>query len=32
VVDSFDEFDRLEVLHEESGIVPRVLVRVTPGN
>ncbi|HEX7134552.1 MAG TPA: diaminopimelate decarboxylase [Iamia sp.] len=31
VVDSFDEIDRLERLHGEDGIVPRVLLRVTPG-
>ncbi len=31
VVDSFDELDRLAALHAEDGIVPRVLVRATPG-
>ncbi|MGE3620761.1 MAG: diaminopimelate decarboxylase [Acidimicrobiia bacterium] len=31
VVDSFDELDRLEALHAADGVVPRVLVRVTPG-
>jgi diaminopimelate decarboxylase len=31
VVDSFDEIDRLEALYSESGTVPRVLLRVTPG-
>lgn len=31
VVDSFDELDRLAELHAEDGIVPRVLLRVTPG-
>ncbi|MDQ3979236.1 MAG: diaminopimelate decarboxylase [Actinomycetota bacterium] len=31
VVDSFDEFDRLDVLHAEDGRRARVLVRVTPG-
>ena len=31
VVDSFDEIDRLEALHSESGSVPRVLLRLTPG-
>jgi len=31
VVDSFDEIDRLETLHAETGWLPRVLVRVTPG-
>jgi diaminopimelate decarboxylase len=31
VVDSFNEFDRLEKLHGEDGIVPRALVRITPG-
>ena len=31
VIDSFDELDRLEVLHSATGVVPRVLVRVTPG-
>jgi diaminopimelate decarboxylase len=31
VVDSFDEFDRLEQLHREDGVVPRALVRITPG-
>jgi diaminopimelate decarboxylase len=31
VVDSFDELDRLERLHEEDGRTPRVLLRATPG-
>jgi len=31
VVDSFDELDRLDVLHATTGVVPRVLLRVTPG-
>jgi diaminopimelate decarboxylase len=31
VVDSFDELERLAALHAEDGVVPRVLVRVTPG-
>ena len=31
VVDSFDELDRLAALHAEDGLVPQVLVRVTPG-
>ncbi|CAN5757143.1 diaminopimelate decarboxylase [soil metagenome] len=31
VVDSFDEIDRLERLHATDGIVPRVLLRITPG-
>ena len=31
VVDSFDEFDRLEELHAIDGFVPNVLARVTPG-
>jgi diaminopimelate decarboxylase len=31
VVDSFDELDRLEALHRDIGVVPRVLIRVTPG-
>jgi len=31
VVDSFDELDRLDALHAELGVVPDVLVRVTPG-
>jgi diaminopimelate decarboxylase len=31
VVDSFDEIDRLDALHEADGLVPRVLLRVTPG-
>jgi diaminopimelate decarboxylase len=31
VVDSFDELDRLDALHAKDGIVPRVMVRVTPG-
>jgi diaminopimelate decarboxylase len=31
VVDSFDELDRLDALHADDGLVPDVLVRVTPG-
>ena len=31
VVDSFDELDRLDALHQESRAVPDVLLRVTPG-
>jgi homoserine dehydrogenase len=31
VVDSFDELERLAALHADDGVVPRVLVRVTPG-
>ncbi len=31
VVDSFDELDRLDQLHAETGIVPNVLLRLTPG-
>jgi diaminopimelate decarboxylase len=31
VVDSFDEMDRLEMLHREGLPAPRVQIRVTPG-
>ena len=31
VVDSFDELDRLDALHAETGTRPRVLLRFTPG-
>jgi diaminopimelate decarboxylase len=31
VIDSFDELDRLETLHDEGLPVPNVLLRVTPG-
>lgn len=31
VVDSFDELDRLDRLHTDDGLIPEVLVRVTPG-
>ncbi len=31
VVDSFDELDRLEALHAETGVAPKVLLRLTPG-
>lgn len=31
VVDSFDELDRLDALHAETGSQPRVLLRFTPG-
>lgn len=30
VVDSFDELGRLDALHLEDGIIPEVLIRVTP--
>ncbi len=30
VVDSFDELDRLDALHEATGSRPRVLLRITP--
>ena len=31
VVDSFDELDRIDAIHAETGLVADVLVRVTPG-
>ena len=31
IVDSFDELDRLDALHDELGVRPRVLLRLTPG-
>jgi diaminopimelate decarboxylase len=31
IVDSFDEIDRLEILHAEGLPVPDVLLRITPG-
>ena len=31
VVDSFDELDRLDQLHGEDRVAPRVLIRITPG-
>ncbi|MCY4036447.1 MAG: diaminopimelate decarboxylase [bacterium] len=31
VVDSFDELDRLDVLHAAAGARPKVLLRITPG-
>jgi len=31
VVDSFDELERLAVLHADDGIRPHVLIRATPG-
>jgi diaminopimelate decarboxylase len=31
VIDSFDELDRLDEIHTSTGIVPEVLIRVTPG-
>jgi diaminopimelate decarboxylase len=31
VIDSFDELERLAALHAEDGIVPKVLIRATPG-
>jgi len=31
VVDSFDELERLARLHRDDGLVPKVLIRVTPG-
>jgi diaminopimelate decarboxylase len=31
VVDSFDELDRLDALHAVDGLVPAVLLRITPG-
>ena len=31
IVDSFDELDRLQALYQETGISPKVLLRITPG-
>ena len=31
VVDSFDELDRLDMLFAETGVAPKVLLRLTPG-
>jgi diaminopimelate decarboxylase len=31
VIDSFDELERLAILHAEDGLRPKVLVRATPG-
>lgn len=31
VVDSFDELDRLDAIHARTGVVPQVLLRLTPG-
>lgn len=31
VVDSFDEIDRIEAIHAETGLVARALLRITPG-
>lgn len=31
IVDSFDELDRLDALHAETGARPKVLLRITPG-
>ncbi|MGI8756857.1 MAG: diaminopimelate decarboxylase [Acidimicrobiales bacterium] len=31
VVDSFDELDRLARLHDADGLVPKALLRITPG-
>ena len=31
VVDSFDELERIALLHADDGIVPKVLIRATPG-
>jgi diaminopimelate decarboxylase len=31
VVDSFDELDRIDAIHADTGAVARVLLRVTPG-
>jgi len=31
VVDSFDEIDRIEAIHAATGLIARVLLRITPG-
>jgi diaminopimelate decarboxylase len=31
VIDSFDELERLASLHADDGLVPKVLIRATPG-
>ncbi len=31
VVDSFDELDRLDAVYGETGVVPKILLRLTPG-
>ncbi len=31
VVDSFDELTRLDQLHAQTGVVPKILLRLTPG-
>lgn len=31
VIDSFDEIDRIEAIHAETGMVARALLRITPG-
>jgi len=31
VVDSFDELERLTHLHQDDGLAPKVLLRITPG-
>lgn len=31
VVDSFDELERLTLLHQDDGLAPQVLLRITPG-
>ncbi len=31
VVDSFDELDRLDEIFQETGVAPKVLLRLTPG-
>ncbi len=31
VVDSFDELARLTTLHQDDGLAPRILLRITPG-
>lgn len=31
VIDSFDEIGRIETIHDETGLVARALLRITPG-
>ncbi len=31
VVDSFDELERLTALHQDDGLAPQILLRITPG-